>query len=241
VLVAAPATLSASAVHAAAVYQASASLVAAPASLAASATRTVPASGASVALVAAPATLSTAAAFATSLHTAAVVLVAAPASLSAVATFVAAPPPPPVASTLTQALRERLLAAGSLTGLTAVYLSFVPSGAVLPYIILDYPQTVPSPHGAGYWEIATAQFTVMAGTAAEAYRIGMAAWSELAPGLSDSPLLFADGEEFQRRIPGIVRGPFRQPDVGPGGRSEWSFVFTYRLALSRPYRGGLAS
>lgn len=149
----------------------------------------------------------------------------------------ASAPPPVVAPTLTAALRDRLLAAPALADLTGVYLSFVVEDSAYPYLILDYPQVVPTPHGAGYWEVVTAQFTVMARTSSEAYRLGLAAWSELAPGGWDAPLVFADGEEFQRRIPLPTRGPFRQPRLGPGAGAVWSFVFSYRFVLDRPYRG----
>jgi hypothetical protein len=143
-----------------------------------------------------------------------------------------------IAPTFLDALRDRLRTSISLSAITDVYLSEAPPGAEFPFLIIDYPQTEPFLHRNDYWETTTVQFTILSLDVSEAYTLGVAAWSELAPGDGESPLGFADGEEFQRRIPGTKRGPFKQRDPGPNGETVWAYLFYYRFIISRSYRGG---
>lgn len=141
-----------------------------------------------------------------------------------------------VAATFIEALRDRMVSSLSLARLTDVFMSSSPPGVAFPYMVIDYLHTIPNLHRNDYWETSTVQFTILALDAMEAYTLGLAAWAELAPGEGESPLGFADGEEFQRRIPGMKRGPYHQRDAGPGGETVWTYLFYYDFIISRPYR-----
>jgi len=145
----------------------------------------------------------------------------------------------PVTADFRTALRARLKGAPELAGLTEVYWRRSPPSAILPFLIVDDLSSTPRHLTGDYYTATDLQFTIFSPDDREAETLGAEAWSALAPGEGDSPLLFVEGRELRQRVPWMMRGPTADEKGVINGKTVWRTHFDCRFFIARAYRGGV--
>jgi hypothetical protein len=140
------------------------------------------------------------------------------------------PEPEPVTDDFLTALRTRLREADGLEELSNVYLESAPQAAAAPFLVVNPLGTTAFENNSdSHYEEASYQFDVLARDAAQAKRLGLAAYEALQWDRTD-PLLFVEGYEMSRHRDRPV-GPRREGSGWVGGRPVWRWRFDVNFLI----------